>query len=158
MVQTWDGGNRFKNLEFSLWITLNKQKCENKSESMKPAHVWSFHLICLAWMLQQYFAGCWNSPHTLKLVLNDRIDVMITVRYRYNAENTHNIHPIARPWGRSMMCLLWFWSLIYAGPLYNGTRLYLLVFILLTLNPFVECCSKSINTFWTTPNKGIKCP
>ena len=22
MVQTWDGENRFKNLEFSLWITL----------------------------------------------------------------------------------------------------------------------------------------
>ena len=34
-----------------------------------------------------------------------------TVRCRYNVDfppNPHNRHPIARPWGRAMGCLLWF--------------------------------------------------
>ena len=39
-----------------------------------------------------------------------------TVRCHYNAvnllQNSHNRHPIARPWGRGMGCLLWIWSLI----------------------------------------------
>ena len=37
---------------------------------------------------------------------------MYTVQCRYNAvnflENPHNRHPISRPWGRGMGCLLWF--------------------------------------------------
>ena len=40
-----------------------------------------------------------------------------TVWCRYDAvnflQNSHNRHPIARPWGRGMGCLLWVWSLIY---------------------------------------------
>ena len=40
------------------------------------------------------------------------LDELYTVQCRYNAvnflENPHNRHPIARPWGRGMGCLLWF--------------------------------------------------
>ena len=44
-------------------------------------------------------------------------NLLNTVLCRYNAvnfvANHHNRHPIARPWGRGMGCLLWFWSLIF---------------------------------------------
>ena len=50
-----------------------------------------------------------------KFILRDRN--YCTVRCRYNAvnflQNSHNRHPIPRPWGRGMGCLLWVWSLIY---------------------------------------------
>ena len=40
-----------------------------------------------------------------------------TVRCRDSAvnfpQNSHNRHSIARPWGRSMGCLLWVWRVIY---------------------------------------------
>ena len=49
-----------------------------------------------------------------------------TVRYRYNAvnflSNPNKRHPIARPWGRVMGCLLWFWSLIYVLLLSSQCR------------------------------------
>ena len=44
-----------------------------------------------------------------------------TMQCRYNAvhflPNPHNRHPIARPWGRGMGCLLWFWYLTLFLPL-----------------------------------------
>ena len=43
-----------------------------------------------------------------------------TVRCRYNAvnfqQNSHNRHPITRPWGRGMGCLLWVESLVKFCP------------------------------------------
>ena len=70
----------------------------------------------------------------------------ITVRCRYNAvsflPNTHKIHPIARPSGRGMGCILWVQTLdlyfasvtavmyaihvsCYIEPRYNGIGLYI---------------------------------
>ena len=53
---------------------------------------------------------------------------LYTVQCRYNAinflPNPHNRHPIARPWGRGMVWLLWFWSLIYVLLLSSQCRWY----------------------------------
>ena len=67
---------------------------------------WSSHAS------QPYKIPAWD--HTL----SSGNVILSTVRCRYNAvnfllPNPHNRHPIARPWGRAMGCLLWFWSLIY---------------------------------------------
>ena len=49
------------------------------------------------------------------------------MRCRYNAvnflQNSHNGHPIARPWGRAMGCVLWVWSLIYVLLLPSQRRM-----------------------------------
>ena len=50
-----------------------------------------------------------------------------TVRRRYNAVNfpqtPDNWHPIARPWGRGMGCVLWVWNLIYVMLLASQCRM-----------------------------------
>ena len=50
-----------------------------------------------------------------------------TVRCHYNAvnflRNPHNTHPIARPWGRDMGCLLCFQYLIHFLPLLSQCRM-----------------------------------
>ena len=50
-----------------------------------------------------------------------------TVRCHYNAvnflQNSHNRHPIARPWGRGMGCLLCVWSIVYVLLLSSQRRM-----------------------------------
>ena len=47
-------------------------------------------------------------------------------------------------------------TLNYSALVLSYILLTLNAFVLLTLNAIVKCCSKSVNTFWTTLNKGIK--
>ena len=80
-----------------------------------------FHKVIL-WRYLKH--SPWNSsqvnakrPHWwLTSITFMRITCVNTVRYRYNAanylQNPYNRHPIARPWGRGMGCLLRVWSLI----------------------------------------------
>ena len=48
--------------------------------------------------------------------------LMRTLKSRYNnadcLQNTHKRHPIARPWGQAMGCLLWVQSFIHILPLW----------------------------------------
>ena len=43
--------------------------------------------------------------------------IIYTMRCRYNAvnflQNYHNGHPIARPWGRGIRCILWWLTVTY---------------------------------------------
>ena len=65
----------------------------------------TFHLAALICWL-------WNAISPLGSVRYSTIQVRCryyTVNFR---QNIHNRHPIARPSGRGMGCLLWVWSLI----------------------------------------------
>ena len=74
---------------------------------------WFFH--CLAIQLL-HWPCCWSRNIPSRPSRPD-ISTRNTVRCRYNAvnflQNNHNRHPIARPWGRDMGCLLWVQALIY---------------------------------------------
>ena len=73
-----------------------------------PVNGKCFHLMTSSWRPRFLFVVlcCGQFPE----------NVASTVRCRYNAvnflQNTHNRHPIARPWGRDMGCLLWIQTLI----------------------------------------------
>ena len=71
-----------------------------------------------------------------------------TARCRYNAvnflKNYHNRHPIARPLGRGMGCLLWVWNLIYIlllqlqYPMYYRDKLDRVITALHCIRLFVQ--------------------
>ena len=58
-----------------------------------------------------------KTPHNSPSQASHGVSIVNTVWCCYNAvnflKNSHNRHPIARPWGRGMGCLLWAWSLIF---------------------------------------------
>ena len=107
-----------------------------------PSHWWRVHSVLI------------NCPHRYTRTIplfgwypsNDNVNhgsVAITVQCHYNAvdflQNYHKRHPIARPLGRDMGCLLWVTNLhsypatvtaemwiisCFTGPCFNGTQLY----------------------------------
>ena len=81
------------------------------------------YIVCLLgfWSHKSYSESYWciMNPH-LWLPSHMLCNVWHTVRCRYNMvnflTNTHKIHPIVRPLGRGMWCLLWIQHVIDILP------------------------------------------
>ena len=87
--------------------------------------------LCLMFSLICAWINCWikkrvagdqrrhraHCDATVMFRADDYIHNGRSVQCRFDAvtylPNPYNRHPIARPWGRDVGCLLWFWSLIY---------------------------------------------
>ena len=89
---------------------------EQKTLRQARSNPW---ILLLHFRLYSYrFQLCtfWKVPCVFTAIFS--CSMAHTVPYSYNnAANflkySHNRHPIARPWGRGLVCLLWVWNLIY---------------------------------------------
>ena len=62
---------------------------------------------------------------------------------------THNRHPIARPWGRAMGCLLWVQSLFYVLPLSQHYCIqYIAMFDCVTTPLYCTLWNMTVITAW----------
>ena len=109
----------------------------NKSKMYETGMIWS---NCLNIALNAFLSVVWNHWHGSSSI-TERMGnremtrfVVYTVRCRYNAviflKNINKRHPIARPLGRGMGCLLWIQDLIDILPQF----LQLLIQYLTTLH------------------------